>query len=124
MYASPSPPRPAAPRLTARRPRAAAAAVALLLPLLTAFPARAADNDPPPRPFGAHCRLATEGAEVTGSCHNPYPETDQVRLHVRCAAWWDIDTDGPPREVGPARTVELSGRCWQAVHAAWVSHAR
>ncbi|MCG5122427.1 hypothetical protein ACWGS5_26725 [Streptomyces albidoflavus] len=119
MYASPSPPRPAA-----RRPRAAAAALALLLPLLSAVPAHAADEDPPPRPFGAHCRVITEDSEVTGVCHNPYPEPDQVRLHLRCAAWWDLDTDGPAREVGPAGTVKLTGRCWQAVDAAWVSHAR
>ncbi|MGW4972230.1 hypothetical protein ACWEP3_19975, partial [Streptomyces albidoflavus] len=52
------------------------------------------------------------------------PEPDQVRLHLRCAAWWDLDTDGPAREIGPARTVKLTGRCWQAVDTAWVSHAR
>ncbi|PAX85404.1 hypothetical protein CLM82_31550 [Streptomyces albidoflavus] len=87
-------------------------------------PAHAADEDPPPPAFGAHCRVITEDSEVTGVCHNPYPEPDHVRLHLRCAAWWDLDTDGPAREIGPARTVKLTGRCWQAVDTAWVSHAR
>ncbi|MGX1840973.1 hypothetical protein [Streptomyces diastaticus] len=124
MHASLPPSRSASPRrAAARRPRAAAAAVALLLPLLTAFPAQAED-DPPPRPFGADCRLTTEGSEVVGYCHNPYPEPDRVRLHLRCGAWWDLDTDGPAREVGPARSVELTGRCWQTVGSAWISHAR
>ncbi|MEV7515507.1 MULTISPECIES: hypothetical protein [Streptomyces diastaticus group] len=125
MHASLPPSRSASPRrAAARRPRAAAAAVALLLPLLTAFPAQAAEDDPPPRPFGADCRLTTEGSEVVGYCHNPYPEPDRVRLHLRCGAWWGLDTDGPAREVGPARSVELTGRCWQTVGSAWISHAR
>ncbi|WP_093618413.1 hypothetical protein [Streptomyces indicus] len=74
------------------------------------------------RPFGAECRTSVEGSRVTAYCHNPYPETDHVRLHVECDRWWDIDTDATPVPAGPAMTVRLSGRCWKEVGSAWVTH--
>ncbi|WP_217162682.1 hypothetical protein [Streptomyces sp. AC512_CC834] len=76
------------------------------------------------QPFGAECRVRVDGSDVTAYCHNPYPETDHVRLHVECARWWDLDSDGPAVEAGPAQTVRLDGRCWKAVGSAWVSHRR
>lgn len=57
-------------------------------------------------------------------CHNSYPQTDLVRLHVECDRWWDVDGDGAAVAVGPAGRVELSGRCWKEVRSAWVSHQR
>jgi hypothetical protein len=75
-------------------------------------------------PFGAACRVRTAGSQVTAYCHNPYPEPDQVRLHVECLRWWDLDGDSAPVTAGPARTVRLTGRCWHEIGAAWVSHAR
>ncbi|MEV7792231.1 hypothetical protein AB0O68_09655 [Streptomyces sp. NPDC087512] len=78
----------------------------------------------PGRPFGAECLVRVDGSTVTAHCHNPYPEPDGVRLHVECVRWWDLDSDGPPAEAGPAQTVRLDGRCWKEVGAAWVSHQR
>ncbi|MFD6989483.1 hypothetical protein [Streptomyces sp. NPDC059943] len=75
-------------------------------------------------PFGASCRTTIEGSSVTAFCHNPYPGTDRVQLHVECARWWDVDSDSAPVEAGPARHVRLAGRCWKEVDSAWVSHAR
>jgi hypothetical protein len=57
-------------------------------------------------------------------CHNPYPVSDLVRLHTECTRWWDIDGDAAPVEVGPARTVRLTGRCWKEVSSVWVTHER
>ncbi|MGW7279966.1 hypothetical protein ACWGIV_16995 [Streptomyces sp. NPDC054844] len=74
--------------------------------------------------FGAECRVRVDGSDVTAYCHNPYPETDHVRLHVECARWWDLDSDGSAVPAGPAQTVRLDGRCWKEVQAAWVSHQR
>ncbi|AQS70293.1 hypothetical protein [Streptomyces pactum] len=74
--------------------------------------------------FGAECRVRVDASDVTAYCHNPYPETDHVRLHVECARWWDLDGDGPAVVAGPAQTVRLDGRCWKDVQAAWVSHQR
>ncbi|MFI1442988.1 hypothetical protein [Streptomyces fructofermentans] len=104
--------------------------LALTLPL--ALPQEAASHtttapragEPAPRPFGAACRTAVDGSSVTAYCHNPYPETDHVALHVECERWWDIDTDGPRAEAGPAQTVRLTGRCWKEVRSAWVSHRK
>ncbi|MFF7299554.1 hypothetical protein [Streptomyces sp. NPDC008265] len=84
---------------------------------------------PPPRPaagelFGADCDTSVEGSQVTAHCHNAYPETDLVRLHIECDRWWDLDGDGAALAVGPAGRVELTGRCWKEVRAAWVSHRR
>ncbi|MFF3646819.1 hypothetical protein [Streptomyces sp. NPDC002564] len=77
-----------------------------------------------PRPFGAECRTGVAGPDVFAYCHNPYPETDRIRLHVECDRWWDIDTDSRPVEAGPAQTVRLSGRCWKEVRAVWVTHQK
>ena len=76
------------------------------------------------KPFGASCRTAVDGSHVTAYCHNPYPEPDHVGLHIECDRWWDIDTDGPRVEAGPAQRVRLVGRCWKEVRSAWVSHQR
>ncbi|WP_420803112.1 hypothetical protein [Streptomyces spiramyceticus] len=84
--------------------------------------AQAAASGTPP--FGSTCRTSIEGSRVVAYCHNPYPESDRVQLHTECDRWWDIDADGPPVEVGPARTVRLTDRCWKEVRAAWVSHER
>lgn len=75
-------------------------------------------------PFGASCRTTTEGSRVTADCHNPYPDTDRVRLHVECARWWDIDSDSAPAEVRAAGHVRITGRCWKDVATAWVTHER
>jgi hypothetical protein len=75
-----------------------------------------------PQPFGAECRTTVEGSHVIAYCHNPYVDTDRVRLHIECARWWDLDTDGAPVDAGPAVTVRLTGRCWKEVRSAWVSH--
>ncbi|MEU0525863.1 hypothetical protein [Streptomyces niveus] len=75
-------------------------------------------------PFGASCRTTIQGSTVTAFCHNPYPGTDRLQLHVECARWWDVDSDGAPTEAGPARHVQLTGRCWKEVDSAWVTHAR
>lgn len=74
--------------------------------------------------FGADCDTAIEGSRVTANCHNAYPETDLVRLHVECDRWWDVDGDGAAVAVGPAGRAELIGRCWKEVRSAWVSHQR
>ncbi|MEU1040816.1 hypothetical protein ACFYP4_31950 [Streptomyces sp. NPDC005551] len=79
---------------------------------------------PDERPFGASCRTHVLGSRVTAYCHNPYPETDRVSLHVECDRWWDIDSDGAPVAAGPAETVRLTGRCWKEIRSAWVSHGK
>ncbi|MCJ0872892.1 hypothetical protein [Streptomyces sp. AP-93] len=74
--------------------------------------------------FGADCDTEINGSQVVAFCHNSYPQTDLVRLHVECDRWWDVDGDGAAVAVGPAGRVELSGRCWKEVRSAWVSHRR
>jgi hypothetical protein len=74
--------------------------------------------------FGAACRIRVTGSHVTAYCHNPYPETDRVSLHVECARWWDLDSDGSEVNAGPAQTVRLAGRCWKEVGSVWISHRR
>ncbi len=74
--------------------------------------------------FGADCDTVIEGSKVLANCHNSYPETDLVRLHVECDRWWDLDGDDAPVAVGPAGRVELTGRCWKEVRSAWVTHQR
>ncbi|WP_425264064.1 hypothetical protein [Streptomyces silaceus] len=81
-------------------------------------------TDEKPRPFGAECRTDIAGSRVVARCHNPYPETDRVRLHVECDRWWDIDVDDAPVEAGPAQTVRLTGRCWKEVRSVWVTHEK
>lgn len=77
-----------------------------------------------PRPFGSECRTRVEGSDAVAYCHNPYPETDRVRLHLECEQWWDIDSDGVSVAAGPAQTVRLTGRCWKEIRAVWVSHEK
>ncbi|MFG2503737.1 hypothetical protein ACGFSB_36675 [Streptomyces sp. NPDC048441] len=77
-----------------------------------------------PRPFGSECRTSVKGSDAVAYCHNPYPETDMVRLHVECDQWWDIDSDGVSVEAGPATTVRLTGRCWKDIRSVWVSHQK
>jgi hypothetical protein len=77
-----------------------------------------------PQPFGSDCRVRVTGTHVVAYCHNPYPDTDHVSLHIECDPWWDLDTDTAPVEAGPAATVRLTGRCWETVRSAWVGHQR
>ncbi|MEV7423991.1 hypothetical protein [Streptomyces sp. NPDC091212] len=70
------------------------------------------------------CLTTVEGSRATASCHNPYPETDLVQLHVQCAHWWDVGADSARVEVGAARYVRLTDRCWKEIRAAWVTHER
>ncbi|MFE2330408.1 hypothetical protein ACFXD5_41985 [Streptomyces sp. NPDC059385] len=80
---------------------------------------------PPARElFGADCDTEISGSTVTARCHNGYPQTDLVRLHVECDRWWDLDGDSAPVPVGPAGRVELTSRCWKEVRSAWVTHQR
>lgn len=74
--------------------------------------------------FGADCDIETEGSTVTAYCHNSYPETDLVRLHVECDRWWDVDGDGAAVPVGPAGRAEITARCWKEVRSTWVTHQR
>ncbi|UXY26730.1 hypothetical protein [Streptomyces sp. HUAS TT20] len=102
-------------------------AVALVLSLpYEALPhARVKDNRPPaPSLFGSECRTSVRGSHVVAYCHNPYVDTDRVSLHIECARWWDLDTDGDPVDTGPAMTVRLSGRCWKEVGSVWISHQK
>lgn len=92
-------------------------AAAVLLAAPTAAAADSADETP-----HARCDTSVEGSRVTAYCHNPYPRTDRVQLHVECARWWDVDADGEPVDLVPADQVELTARCWMEVRDAWVSH--
>ncbi|MYZ39767.1 MULTISPECIES: hypothetical protein [unclassified Streptomyces] len=80
----------------------------------------------PARPdrFGATCRTKIEGSRATASCHNPYPETDRLRLHVECERWWDIDADSEAVEIAAARYAELAERCWMEIRQVWITHER
>jgi hypothetical protein len=106
------------------------ASVAVSLAFVLALPyealpyARVQDDGAAPRLFGAECRTTVSGSHVVSYCHNPYVDTDRVRLHIECARWWDLDTDGDPIDAGPAMTVRLAGRCWKNVGSAWVSHQK
>jgi hypothetical protein len=84
----------------------------------------AARSTSTPELFGAECRTIVEGSRVIAYCHNPYVDTDRVRLHIECARWWDLDTDSAPADAGPAMTVRLTGRCWKEVRSTWISHQR
>ncbi|MEU9865909.1 hypothetical protein AB0D99_34100 [Streptomyces sp. NPDC047971] len=116
-----------------RRAAALASAAVLLAGLAVAAEVRAApgpaEDAPPavaqePEDFGASCRTVVEGSRVTAYCHNPYPDTDRVRLHVECDRWWDVDTDSAPVDVDATAYVQLSGRCWKEVRTAWLTHQR
>ncbi|MGI5453675.1 hypothetical protein ACQEWB_10995 [Streptomyces sp. CA-249302] len=100
-------------------------AVALVLSLpYEAVPHARVKRSVSVQPFGAECRTRVTGSHVTAYCHNPYPQTDGVTLHVECDKWWDLDTDGTRVDTGPAMTVRLTGRCWEDVRSVWVSHQR
>lgn len=102
-----------------------AVTLVLSLPYDAMSHARAGDGKPPaPSLFGAACRTVVRGSHVVAYCHNPYVDTDRVRLHIECARWWDIDTDSAPVDAGPAMTVRLTGRCWKDVESVWVSHQK
>jgi hypothetical protein len=70
------------------------------------------------------CRTSVEGSRATAFCHNPYPETDRVRLHVECERWWDIDADSAAVQLRAAGYVRLTDRCWKEIRSVWVSHER
>ncbi|MFD6338531.1 hypothetical protein [Streptomyces sp. NPDC060131] len=92
---------------------------------LTGAPGAGAVAQPgDPDRFHASCRTTIEGSRATASCHNPYPETDRIRLHVECARWWDIDADSAPVEVAPAGYAELTDRCWKEIREVWITHER
>ncbi|KUM81769.1 hypothetical protein J7F01_21380 [Streptomyces sp. ISL-22] len=109
--------------------RLASTTVAVALVLLVSYEAipharvHAAETEPEEL-FGAACRIRVTGSHVTAYCHNPYPETDRVSLHVECARWWDLDSDSSPVNAAPAQTVRLTGRCWKEVGSVWISHRR
>ncbi|MET7700611.1 MULTISPECIES: hypothetical protein [unclassified Streptomyces] len=103
------------------------AALALLMALpydATPHARVGAEKPVGPRPFGSECRTTVTGSHAVAYCHNPYVDSDRVRLHIECDRWWDIDSDSPPVEAGPAATVRLSGRCWKEIRSVWVSHQR
>jgi hypothetical protein len=77
-----------------------------------------------PELFGSSCRSRITGSRVTAYCHNPYPRTDGVTLHIECERWWDLDSDGAQVEAGPAQTVRLTGRCWKEIRSVWISHRK
>ncbi|MFI9148804.1 hypothetical protein [Streptomyces sp. NPDC053367] len=99
------------------------APVTLALALALCAPYEATAEEQPP-PSGAECRTSVRGSHVVAHCHNAYVDVDRVRLHIECDRWWDLDTDSTPVDVGPAMTVELTGRCWKEVRAVWISHQR
>ncbi|WP_175408748.1 hypothetical protein [Streptomyces sp. TRM64462] len=108
------------PARTTLRARTRHLAVASVLgPLLLAGSAVAGERQ---QDDGASCRTAVEGSRVVAYCHNPYPRTDRVQLHVECARWWDIDVDSAPVEIPPTAYVELTERCWKEVRTAWITH--
>ncbi|WP_405878872.1 hypothetical protein OG762_09695 [Streptomyces sp. NBC_01136] len=103
----------------------AALAFMMVLPYDAVPHARVRHEKPAtPQPFGAECRTTVQGSDVIAYCHNPYPETDWVALHIECDRWWDIDTDTAAVAAGPAMTVRLAGRCWKEIRSTWVSHER
>ncbi|MER7462731.1 hypothetical protein [Streptomyces sp. NPDC097981] len=114
---------PAVAERTAVDPAAVAPAVVDLGEIPAEPPVRPA---PPAAPqlFGADCDTVIEGSQVTATCHNGFPETDLLRLHVECDRWWDLDTDSTAVALGPAGRVALTSRCWKEVRSAWVTHQR
>ncbi|MFE9630131.1 hypothetical protein [Streptomyces sp. NPDC006463] len=108
---------------SAHGPEAAAPVVVDLADIPVEPPVQPSRPDPREH-FGADCDTEINGSQVTAHCHNGYPQTDLVRLHVECDRWWDLDGDGAAVAVGPAGRVELVSRCWKEVRSAWVSHQR
>ncbi|MFF3808483.1 hypothetical protein [Streptomyces sp. NPDC002032] len=117
----------ATPRPGTRQPAVDPESAALAVVDLADIPA-----EPPVRPapavprelFGADCDTEIDGSQVIARCHNGYPETDLLRLHVECDRWWDLDADSAAVPLDPAGRVRLTGRCWKEVRTAWVSHQR
>ncbi|MCZ0989917.1 hypothetical protein [Streptomyces diastatochromogenes] len=105
-------------------PVTVAVALVLSLPYDALSHARVGHGKPAPDLFGAECRTTVTGSHVVAYCHNPYVDTDRVRLHIECARWWDIDTDSAPVDTAPAMTVRLTGRCWKEVRSVWISHQK
>ncbi|WP_241778633.1 hypothetical protein [Streptomyces sp. AcH 505] len=92
-------------------------------PTAASGPAAAPAADRPDHErYRASCRTQIHGSHAVAYCHNPYPETDRVSLHVECARWWDIDADSAPVTIGAAGYVQLTDRCWKEIRSAWVSH--
>ncbi|MER5444024.1 hypothetical protein ABT065_00115 [Streptomyces sp. NPDC002764] len=105
------------------------ASVTAAVALVMSLPYEAVPHARVPRPasadpFGAECHTRVTGSHVTAYCHNPYPQTDRVSLHIECDQWWDIDSDGTPVDADPAMTVRLTGRCWEDVRTVWISHQK
>ncbi|MGW6455804.1 hypothetical protein ACWF94_07720 [Streptomyces sp. NPDC055078] len=75
-----------------------------------------------PPAYEADCRTVVDGSHATAYCHNPYPVSDRVRLHIECERWWDIDVDSAPAVIDPAGYLELTDRCWKEIGTVWVSH--
>ncbi|MEU0398206.1 hypothetical protein ABZ208_36725 [Streptomyces sp. NPDC006208] len=109
---------------TNRRSTSVLATATLLLwatPAVSQPRPQAPQRDQPPT-YQANCRTVVDGSSVIAYCHNPYPDTDFVRLHVECARWWDVDADTTPVAVRPAGYAELTERCWKEIGAVWISH--
>ncbi|UQX00535.1 hypothetical protein [Streptomyces sp. RerS4] len=91
---------------------------------LPAEPPATPAKPPAPELYGADCDTRIDGSLVVATCHNPYPETDLLRLHVECDRWWDVDGDSAAVPLDAAGRTRLTGRCWKEVRTAWVSHER
>ncbi|MGI5399888.1 hypothetical protein ACQEVG_10625 [Streptomyces sp. CA-135486] len=78
--------------------------------------------EPKAQAFEADCRTVIDGSRATAYCHNPYPATDRVQLHIECGRWWDIDVDSAPVDIAPAGYAELTDRCWKEISSVWISH--
>ncbi|MCQ4083372.1 hypothetical protein NGB36_22890 [Streptomyces sp. RB6PN25] len=98
---------------------AAAAVTAVVVAVTAAAPAPGG-----PAAAGPQCYTATQGSTAAAACHNPDPEQVWLRLHIRCARWWDPSVDTAAATVGPAQTIVLSGRCWKEIRAVWVTLTR
>lgn len=103
---------------------ASAAVLAAVTILLWTTPVAVGRPLPPEKPpsYEADCGAVVDGSRAIAYCHNPYPVTDRVRLHVECERWWDVDADSAPVEIDPAGYARLTERCWKEVRAVWISH--
>ncbi|MFC9426951.1 hypothetical protein [Streptomyces sp. NPDC056987] len=112
-------------RLSRHRRRAAVLSAAVLVAsAFTVAAGRPGQDRPGADRFHATCRTEIRGSRALAYCHNPYPETDRVRLHVDCARWWDIDTVGAAVDIPAAGYVRLADRCWKEIRSVRVSHER
>ena len=103
---------------SAARTSAIPAVVATVIVASTAAPA--AGRSPA---ADTQCYIRIQGSAATATCHNPDPDQVRMRLHIRCARWWDPSVDSAPSTVGPAQTVVLTDRCWKEIGAVWVTLA-